>query len=379
MRQGDGGSRLRALARAGAGAALLLGVAAPGAHAGSGGATEAFPPLGLTELSGLAASAQHPGVLWAVEDGSVGDDDRSRTRAYDASGEVVATVTLDASWNNRDTEAVAIGPGPTLWVADIGDNVAVRESVVVHTFAEPSTLGDSEVAPVSYRLRFPDGPRDAETFLVDPVDGRAYVATKSLAGRGSLYALPSTLEPGATHDLTFVDSVPSWVTDGSFTPDGRRLVLLSAVPVLAGEALVVDVVRPADGGPIGLGSSTGVRLPALAQAEGLTVTPDGSMLLVAGEGGDEPVWGVGLPPSTAAPTTPSEPDPEGGTGGEASSAGSGASVPGSGGTTAGAADDGCDWRDPGSCLGEPLGWLAVAGILLVGVLAGALAVLRRAR
>ena len=62
---------------------------------------------------------------------------------------------------------------------------------MVHTFAEPDTLGAMTLEPVSYRLRYPDGPRDAETIMVDPVDGRLYLATKSIAGDGTLYAAPT--------------------------------------------------------------------------------------------------------------------------------------------------------------------------------------------
>ena len=115
---------------------------ATAAVASVGDPVQAYPPLGLAESSGMAASSLYDGVVWVVEDTGVPPLDLPVIHAFAESGAEVGSVTLEG-WNNRDIEALSMGPGRMLWVADIGDNRAVRESVVVHTFAEPDTLGSS--------------------------------------------------------------------------------------------------------------------------------------------------------------------------------------------------------------------------------------------
>jgi hypothetical protein len=232
-------------------------------------------------------------------------------RAYDQSGRLAATVTMtpadgDAdTWGGdiRDTEALALGPGPTLWVADIGDNSEIRETVVVHALPEPSALGSTTEDAVSYRFRYPAGARDAESFLVDPVDGRVYIATKGFLG-GGLYAAPAALTPGATHDLELVERIPAIVSDGAFSPDGTQVVLRTVGLGSETVAYVFDVARGAPDAPIALRSNPRtVPLPAQAQGESVTFTPDATALLVGSEGTDEPIWSVPLPVPTAEPPT----------------------------------------------------------------------------
>ena len=336
------------------------------AYASALGAVEAYPPFGLAEGSGMAASVLHDGVVWVVEDGVSDQSLPPVVHGYDPSGAEVGTVTL-AGWNNRDVEAMSIGPGPTVWVADIGDNNAGRESVVVHTFVEPDPLGEITLEPVSYRLRYPDGAHDAETIIVDPVEGRVYIATKSPFGDGALYIAPPDLVAGGTHDLTLVTSVPSWITDGSFTPDGTQLLLLRALPRVSTDALVHDVSRPGGGAPLGLTQVAEIPLPTQEQSEMLTVTMDGESLLVGSEGRDEPVWSVPLSAATAATTAapdPESPDP----------------VDEPVATTI-AVDTSADCRlsDPMSCLDEPTGWLTALAVVLVALMITMVVMLRRTR
>ena len=324
--------------------------------------TQAYPPLGLAESSGMAASSLYDGVIWVVEDTGEPPLDRPVIRAFAESGAEVGSVTLEG-WNNRDTEALSMGPGRVLWVADIGDNRAVRETVVLHTFAEPDTLGTTRLEPVSYRLRYPDRPVDAEALMVDPVDGRVYVATKSIVGDGSLYVAPEELIATVTHDLTLVTSAPSWITDGSFTPDGEQLILLRGLPSVSTTAIVYDVARPGGGRPAEFTQTAEIRLPRQSQPEMLTVTQDGSALLVGSEGADEPVWSVSLPGPTAA-TTPA-PEPSGSAGPSAAPAA--ATDPGD-----------CRMSDLSACLDEPAGWVGVGAIALVALIITAIVLRRRA-
>jgi len=141
----------------------------------------------LDEISGIAASRQNNDVFW------VHNDHKSSTYAPEvfaltSSGKHLGVYTLDSA-DDEDYEDIAIGPGPTpgvdyLYVGNIGDNDGVRSWVEVYRVAEP--VVDSQQSPVeitltSYdtiKLQYPDGPRDAETLMVDPVTRDLYIISK---------------------------------------------------------------------------------------------------------------------------------------------------------------------------------------------------------
>lgn len=266
-------------------------------------ATVAYPATGLLEGSGITASVRHPGVVWVMEDS--GDP---IIHAYGPGGADAGSVTMlptgaDDTWGGdiRDAEALAMGPGPTLWVADIGDNDAVRESIVVHEVPEPAELGASSAHVASYRFTYPAGPRDAETYLVDPVDGRAYIVTKGFLS-GGLYTAPLELTANATHALTFVQNAPAIVTDGSFSPDGSQVVLRTASFGLGAVAYVYDVQRGNSGEPIHLAPDpVEIAMPDQEQGESICFTLDGTALLTGSEGVDEPIWSVPLTTGSRTP------------------------------------------------------------------------------
>lgn len=152
-----------------------------------------------------------------------------------------------------DWEDIATGPcapgsaQPTcLFVGDIGDNGLVRQlpdaggGYVIHRVPEPVlpadggavTLGDGGF--VSFPFRYPDGPHNAETLLVNPVTGRVYVVTKEAAGlNSSVYRLPSTAVPGTRAVLEYVTELGapgrghSQATGGDISICGDRFLLRS--------------------------------------------------------------------------------------------------------------------------------------------------------
>src|SRR5512132_998555 len=131
----------------------------------------------IQESSGLALSRRHPEVLWTHNDSG----DGPRLYAVGSDGRTLATLTL-AGVEARDWEALAAGRDdrgrPALFVGDIGDNQSLWPSITVYRVAEPAQLRDATVPVRRYRLRFADGPRDAEALLVDPRSNRLYVASK---------------------------------------------------------------------------------------------------------------------------------------------------------------------------------------------------------
>jgi hypothetical protein len=244
----------------------------------------------VLESSGLAASRRHPGVLWTHNDSG----DAARLFAVDRDGRVLATLRL-AGVQARDWEALAVGRDdrgrPALFVGDVGDNLGVWPSVTVYRVAEPPRLRDATVRAQRYRLRYPDGPRDAEALLVDPRSNRLYLASKDEAG-GSLYQAPATLRSDRVNLLRRVRRVPALVTDGAFSPDGRLLVLRdyqrAFLYLASGEKLAT------------------VALPLQPQGESIAFSADGGSLLSGSEGAGSEVWLVPLPEAArpAATTRP---------------------------------------------------------------------------
>jgi hypothetical protein len=254
----------------------------------------------ITESSGLAASQLHPGVVWTHNDSG----DAARVFAVGPDGRVLATLRL-AGVQARDWEAIAAGRDgrgrPALFVGDIGDNRGTWPSVAVYRIAEPAALRDATVPAVRYRLRYPDGPRNAEALLVDPRGNRLSVASKEPAG-GGLYQAPARLRSDQVNVLRRVASVPSWITDGAFSPDGRTFVLRGYLDAY---------VYTASGRRL-----DSFSLPAQEQGESATYARDGRDLLVGSEGADSPVWRVRLPDAALPPDdTASRPGGPGSPGG----------------------------------------------------------------
>ncbi|MEV0537491.1 hypothetical protein [Kitasatospora sp. NPDC050463] len=250
-------------------------VGAPTARAADGAAGQAFTISDprITESSGLAASLAHPGVYWTHND----SDDGPYVYAVDSQGRTVATVTLRGV-EPRDVEAISIGPDGRVYVGDIGDNLGGKwPEVWIYAFAEPAELRDQTVEVVRYRVRYEDGPRDAEALMVHPVTGRAYIASKRQGG-GSLYQGPEKLSAAGVNTFRRIGDVP-WVTDGAFSPDGTRLVLRGY--------FAATLYRWQDGAPAELGS---LSAPLQRQGESVTFTADGRALLYGSEGKDSPVW-----------------------------------------------------------------------------------------
>ncbi len=188
------------------------------------------------------------------------------------------------SWPSApvDVEAIApAGPGQ-VWVGDLGDNRAVRDSVEV--FRVPVGRGDVAATPTAYELVYPDGARDAEALVRHPVTGQLFVITKGIFG-GTVYAAPVPLRADRPNRLVEVGEAPGIVTDATFLPGGGGVVMRTYT-----DAYVADFPSWQ---PV-----TSWALPAQDQGEGITVGPDG--LLLSSEGARSKVLSVPLPPEASA-------------------------------------------------------------------------------
>lgn len=240
----------------------------------------------IIESSGLAVVGD-----WVVTTNDSGDS--GRVFVVDATGETVG----ESTWSDdpADVEALAPAGERSVWVGDIGDNRAARDSVQVARVP----VGDrsAEVDATAYDLVYPDGGRDAESLLVHPVTGRLYVATKEIFG-GVLYAAPEELDPGRPNRMTEVGPVMSIATDAAFFGDGRHLVVRSYESATVYGFPSLQPVAELD-------------LPEQDQGEGVAVTAEGD-LLISTEGQGTDLLRVALPDAVAeamAPAPTPEPPP----------------------------------------------------------------------
>ncbi|WP_408994325.1 WD40 repeat domain-containing protein [Streptomyces sp. 1268] len=263
---GPAGTRAAALA-----AALLLLAGAGPAVADDGRPDRDFTieDPRITESSGLAASRAHPGVYWTHND----SDDGPYVFAVDSrTGKTLATITMRGVGEPRDVEGISVGPDGDIYVGDIGDNLdGAWSHVWIYRFPEPKELRDATVTAVQYDVKYADGARNAEALMVHPKTGRVYIASKNEDG-GGLYEGPAKLTAGAANTFRRVDEVP-WVTDGAFSPDGKRLVLRS---YFSAREYAFEDGR--------LGEDRSVAAPFQRQAESVTYTADGSALMFGSEG-----------------------------------------------------------------------------------------------
>ena len=106
---------------------------------------------------------------------------------------------------------------------------ASRSSVKIYRVAEPSvSLGQSPVTETlggveSFTLKYPVKARDAETLMVDPINGDVYVVSK-WESNSRVYRIPANeLIDGATITMEFKTTLPwGWATGGDISPAWQR-------------------------------------------------------------------------------------------------------------------------------------------------------------
>ncbi|MDB5156061.1 MAG: hypothetical protein JWR50_768 [Mucilaginibacter sp.] len=187
----------------------------------------------LLEISGAAASRINPGVLYIHNDSG----NASQVYLTDATGADKGTLTL-TSVGNRDWEDIAVGPGPVagvsyIYVADIGDNKSIHGSVFVYRFPEPDLTGKTlpYVTNINnvdiIELKYPDGPRNAETLMVDPSKKDIYIASKE-SNFSKIYVAHFPQSTISTTTLTpVVQLYFNKATGGDISPDGTEILLRS--------------------------------------------------------------------------------------------------------------------------------------------------------
>lgn len=205
-----------------------------------------------------------------------------------------------------DPEDMAVAADGTVWLADTGDNHANRATVALLAM-RPG--GATRV----YRLRYPDGPHDAEALLLAP-DGTPYIVTKQVLGSSGVYRPLAPLSERTTVGLGKVSTVNLTLTGTPGGPVGRagQLLVTGGAVAADGHHLALRTytdayVWPLTGSDV-VGALTAapqrIALPPSPQGEAISFTTDGRQLVVASEKlpSDISIVPLPAPPPTAGPS-----------------------------------------------------------------------------
>ena len=185
----------------------------------------------LDEISGMAVSTSNPDYIWAHNDS--GDD--PRIYLFDKSGKHKGIFFFKNAYF-RDVEDMAIGPGPEqdrdyLYIADIGDNLAVHDYNYIFRIEEPYVkhLEDPAFVEVSdfdkITYVYPDGQRDAEAIMVDPRTKDIIIISKR-EPQVHLYKLPYPQSTTDTITAEFLGKLnTSMVVAADWAANGRDVLI----------------------------------------------------------------------------------------------------------------------------------------------------------
>ncbi|MBS1601419.1 MAG: hypothetical protein JST42_02040 [Bacteroidetes bacterium] len=201
----------------------------------------------LDELSGIAASPDQPGIFFVHNDSG----DSSRFFAIGPDGALKAIFHFKgeptARLGVRDVEDIAIGPGPDsganyIYLGDIGDNNAQRGFVTVYRIKEPIVTGAAgaissadvphfELTADPLYLNYPDGARDAETLMIDPLLRQLYIVSKR-EDSVHVYSTPLDFSPRVTRTLVrnanlHFPGLDKWITAGDISRKGDQILIKS--------------------------------------------------------------------------------------------------------------------------------------------------------
>lgn len=224
----------------------------------------------IPESSGLAVSRRHPGVLWSHNDSG----SAAVLFALDAAGTARGSVRVPIRTRDwEDISAARCPSGDCLYIADIGDNRAVRRRIQIYRVPEP-VPGDAETAPPEvFNATYADGPHNAEAMFVIGAD--LFIITRDRTG--GVYRSSVTLS--GSRELTFqrVGQLGlAAVTDAEASRDEKSVVVRTSHEAVLYRT--ADLIRG--------GNVPYLRIPidGLKEAQGEGVALDGSMLYLSSEG-----------------------------------------------------------------------------------------------
>lgn len=260
-------------------------------------AVVAYLSADLGEASGIARDPRRDDLFWLHNDSG----NEPMLYAVDTAGLIrVSVPVVNAAISDPEDLALAgCSVGWCLYLADIGDNQAVRHDLSILRLPLPtlpsagsSPASGAAVSPLAtYRVEYPGGPRDAEGLVIDAARGQMLIVTKGREGVIELYAAslpelesadgPLVLDRVGRLAVPIGDGSQQYVTAADLSPDGTRLAVRAYSTLYLfpwrGVTAFDTLTAPA---------STSL-LPALEpQGEGVAFAQDGSTVYLASEGSD---------------------------------------------------------------------------------------------
>lgn len=228
----------------------------------------------------MVASRTYEGVFWTMDDSGP-----PLLFALDAEGRLLGSVRIPENLG-YDREDLSLGPcgsSDCIYVADVGDNLERRNSIVLYRFAEPAPGDESTLPPDVFRLGLPDGPRDVEATFLLPGE-RFHILSKGRNHPPTLYRYPGPLRSGPTVVLERVQSfgggprsLPRQVTGADASRDGR-IVAVRTYETLDLFRVEGDTLQSIPGSTVDLRT---LREP---QGEGIALAPGGAVVLTSEQG-----------------------------------------------------------------------------------------------
>lgn len=180
----------------------------------------------IDEGSGMVFSRTHDGLIYTHNDSGGG----RKIFVIDSLGKGLGVFKLKGVWN-RDWEDIAVGPGPDpklnyVYVGEIGDNQARFTNIFIFRFPEPEQfLEGMEVQPEVLKLSYPDGAKDAETLMVDPISKDIFILSK----RDSLNILYKTTQEAFENKEAVLEKVMelpfTMSVAGDISADGKEILI----------------------------------------------------------------------------------------------------------------------------------------------------------
>ncbi|MDB4926874.1 hypothetical protein [Mucilaginibacter sp.] len=253
----------------------------------------------MNEISGISASGINTNVYYVHNDSG----DTSRFFAISPEGKLLSTIYYKGDPTEKqgvaDCEDIAVGPGPVskkscVYIGDIGDNYSFRKYITIYRMEEQTAWLKGEISKanaVPLHLKYPDGAKDAETLMIDPLEKLIYIVSKR-HDTVSVYTTPLSYKPNDTLVLTprcklfFKGIKPfKWITAGDISKDGRQILLKSYEKVYywkrnGNEHIWQTMQRSADE----------LNYQAEKQGEAIGFTADGKGYYTTSEGVYSPVY-----------------------------------------------------------------------------------------
>jgi hypothetical protein len=204
----------------------------------------------LKEASGIVASHSFPGYFWSHNDSG----GKALLFLIDSLGGGKLEFKIEGA-KNRDWEDISIFKDSstqksTIVIGDIGDNSTKHDNCTLLFVEEPNTFPFEDQSLTVYKkvvFEYPDGARDAEALMIDPITKDIFIVSKK-ERKVSMYRIPYPHVESETLTAEKVLTLPIRnITAGDIAPDGSAILLKNydAIYYYTREATesIVDAMR----------------------------------------------------------------------------------------------------------------------------------------